>query len=454
MTTCTLLFVFASNRLCPLAFAQSNTSVPPSRPAVRFVYYRAKTFALGMDAPTYKNIYSVTSEGVAERQLTEDNHSFNPVLSPDGTKVAYLHIKADTCEGCLIPAEYEIYVMNADGTDAHFVASINRPMTISWSPDANALAYGGFPVVSDAQGRVLPEWSTQSNTGGSLALDWPIYHLQLDSASRPRLLTEKATGALDAFKWSSDGKWITYSCRSPQEASQRGFDLCLSGTGQKAELRILPESAVVPEDYSWSPDGTQLAYSVSNKNAYTLSVVGTDGSAPCLLTASKEFSGTPRWSPDGRQIAFAEREGSNSLIYAMNADGSSKTRLTKLKLRASNPMWSPDGKRIVFTALVHGNPQVHLMNADGSQVRTLTRDRKLGCRNIAWLGESNLLLLRCGQPTEFLNAAFIVTVNEYFYLLAADDLVGRPRRLIEGAAIGISFAPNRLVQDPGSNSSR
>lgn len=446
LITCGVLLAFAPKRLCHVAFAQSQTSVSSNRPVIRFVYYRAKTFALAMDAPTYKNIYSVTSEGVAERQLTEDNHSFYPVLSPDGSKLAYLHIKADTCESCLIQAEYEIYVMNVDGTDAHFVASIDRPMTISWSPDGKWLAYGGFLVVSDAQGRLVPELSTRSDRGGSFTLDSQLYLLQLDSAASPRLLTEKATGTLNPFKWSSDGNWIAYSCHGPQGGSQRDFHLCLSATGQRSELRILPESAVFPAGYSWSPDGTQLAYYSSNKNAYTLFLVRTDGSAPRALTVVKGFPGALQWSPDGRQVAFVDREGSNGLVYVMSADGSGKTRLTEPKLNASNPMWSRDGKRIVFTAVSHDIPQVHLMNADGSQVMVLTHDRKLGCRNVAWLGESNLLLLRCGQPAEFLNAA-LLTVNEYFYLLADDDPAGRPRRLIEGDAIGITFAPNKLAHE-------
>jgi Tol biopolymer transport system component len=445
-----LLLAFASTSFRPPALAQSNTLAGPSSSAVRFVYYRTRTLALAMDAPEYKNIYSMTSEGGAEIQLTEDNHSFNPVLSSDGSKIAYLHIKADTCEGCLMPAEYEIYVMNVDGTDAHIVASLDKPMAIAWSPDSRALAYGGFPIVSNTLSRAQPSLWLQSDVGDSRALDSPLYLLQLDGASQPRLLAEKTTGAL---KWSPDGKWIAYACLSSQESAQRGFHLCLSGMGQKTELRILPESGVLPDNYSWSPDGTQLAYSAFDGTRCSLSIVEMDGSAPIPSIASTGCFVTPQWSPNGRQIVFTGIEGNNSLVYAMNADGSGRTRLIGPKLRVSNPMWSPDGKRIVFTAIVSGNPQVHLMNADGSQLRILTHDRNLDCSNVAWFGEINLLLIHCKGPAESRNAGVSGAANGHFLLLAPDDPAGRPRQLIDGGAIGISFAPVKPVQNRQSNSS-
>jgi len=386
-----------------------------------------------MDAPVYKDIYSGTTEGMGEKQLTHDNHSFNPVLSPDGAQIAYVHIRPDTCEGCFKPAEYELFLMNVDGTDPHSIAELDGPVTVGWSPDSKALAYGRFPFARDLEPPVLPESSAQIEMDAPFVFDSPLYVLRLDNSSPPRLLSERASGA---FKWSPDGRWLAYGCRTQQDVSQRRFHFCLSETSRNADPRILPEGAL-PEHYSWSPDSNQLAYFVLNKNIYTLSLFRIGASTSLALTDKKGASNTPQWSPDGKQIIFSVRENRNSVVYAINADGLEKKPLTDPKLNASRPMWSSDGKQIVFTAVVHDRPQVHLMNVDGSNVRVLTRDKKLGCRNVAWLGASNLLLLRCGQPAKFSYAAI---ANQDLYVLADDDTVGRPRRLTEPGAKGISFA--------------
>jgi hypothetical protein len=148
----TLLFLLASNALCLLAVAQFKpTGTLSSSPTFSFVCYRGRSLPLAMDAPVYKNIYSGTTEGVGEKQLTHDNHSFNPVLSPDGARIAYVHIRPDTCEGCFKPAEYELFLMNADGTDPHSIAELDGPVTIGWSPDSKALAYGKFPFARDLE---------------------------------------------------------------------------------------------------------------------------------------------------------------------------------------------------------------------------------------------------------------------------------------------------------------
>jgi hypothetical protein len=129
-----LFFLFAMSASVPPGPAQSYSSNEAPHQVFRIVYNRETSIPFAMDAPISKNIYALNTDGSAEEKLTEDNHSSAPVLAPDGSQIAYVHIKAETCEGWLIPAEYELYVMNADGTDPHFVAASEEPLPyISWS---------------------------------------------------------------------------------------------------------------------------------------------------------------------------------------------------------------------------------------------------------------------------------------------------------------------------------
>src|SRR5262249_29262904 len=68
-----------------------------------------------------------------------------PVWSPDGSKIAYLHVKA--------AYPFSIAVMNADGSGRHDITTgLGRP---AWSPDGTKIAYddsGGQIAVVNADG--------------------------------------------------------------------------------------------------------------------------------------------------------------------------------------------------------------------------------------------------------------------------------------------------------------
>ena len=107
-----------------------------------------------------------------------------------------------------------------------------------------------------------------------------------------------------------------------------------------------PES----EDPAWSPDCTEIAYSVSGR----LWVAGRDGTdARQIAGGSGSWAYSPAWSPDGEQIAFS-RGGRDDdghwfkHIYLIDADGTGRTKLSKGDVRDDDPSWSPDGQRIVF----------------------------------------------------------------------------------------------------------
>lgn len=77
--------------------------------------------------------------------------------------------------------------------------------------------------------------------------------------------------------------------------------------------------------------------------------MNTDGSATTHLTEHEANDFRPTWSPDGTQIAFtSKREGSYDL-FVMNADGSNKNQLTDTEVHETNPAWSPDGGKLLFT---------------------------------------------------------------------------------------------------------
>jgi Tol biopolymer transport system component len=76
------------------------------------------------------DIYSVRADGSELTPLTTDSSPDNwPSWSPDGTRIAFFTSR-DGNEG--------IWVMNADGSDQHFLTEGGEP---SWSPDGDEIVY-------------------------------------------------------------------------------------------------------------------------------------------------------------------------------------------------------------------------------------------------------------------------------------------------------------------------
>lgn len=112
--------------------------------------------------------------------------------------------------------------------------------------------------------------------------------------------------------------------------------------------------------YAYSPDGTQIAYSVEVAGSVNIYIKSSssivNGTALTASTASFQDS-SPVFSPDGTKIAFARRAvASPNLIdiYVINTDGTGLIRLTNLMFptisttysSVQTPVWAPDASVI------------------------------------------------------------------------------------------------------------
>ncbi len=75
-----------------------------------------------------------------------------------------------------------------------------------------------------------------------------------------------------------------------------------------------------------------------------------------LLVPGTAFTFAPRFSPDGSQIVFSMAAGGNTDIYVVNANGGTPRRLTATPGADTSPSFSPDGNRIVVRKRPVGQP--------------------------------------------------------------------------------------------------
>src|SRR5262249_22623412 len=114
-------------------------------------------------------------------------------------------------------------------------------------------------------------------------------------------------------------------------------------------LTAVPGYEVQP---SFSPDGTQVAFTRSDKSESKyhiyVKLIGTNG-PPLQLTNGPDNDLSPAWSPDGRFIAFRRNLQDKTAILLIPSIGGPERKITEIRRYSLDGLmaWSPDGNSIV-----------------------------------------------------------------------------------------------------------
>jgi Tol biopolymer transport system component len=269
--------------------------------------------------------------------------------SPDGSRIAYIGYST----------QYELRVMNADGTGDHIVATdATGVISLSkqpWLPDSSRLTWGPF-----SDGDIY----TASAAGGD------VRRLTTDGRMK------------EPPVWSPSGTLLAYASTVPSPPG--AWELFSVRDDGSAPVQITT-GGFHNRQPVWSPNGSSIAFVRTAISGPAIYVVHPDGTE---LHRVVEFSGDlgePAWSPDGSRIAYSNQVNGRSApysapgveIFAVNADGSGERRLTELAPQFSYdsaPTWSPDGDQILFKRRFQLTAPLTTMNPDGTCESALRAD--------------------------------------------------------------------------------
>jgi Tol biopolymer transport system component len=227
---------------------------------------------------------------------------WDPAVSPDGSRIAYRGYDGPE-EG-----DYDLYVMNADGTDVTRLTQGALAANPSWSPDGSDIAFG-----------------TSGNGGipGQFVGRAFIEIISVDGSGL-HALTDPPQGAEDSSPtWSPDG-------------------------GMLAFVRLMEQ------------DGYQI---------YTIHA---DGTGTTQVTSTPGLKSHPEWSPDGHTIVFQETlSGAPSQISSVAVDGGTSTELTDAAGNSTNPVWIDEGTRIAYEYQEGATNEIRTMDPDGANDATV-----------------------------------------------------------------------------------
>ena len=254
---------------------------------------------------------------------------------------------------------YEVYVMNLDGSEqVNLTQHPREDLSAVWSPTGDKILF-----VSNRQGTRVRD----------------LYLMDPDGSNVRRVFKKKAKGRRGYPAWSTDGKQFVYSYT---DWDRFEFGLYL-GTFGEEDAELLPYGNS-PE---WSPDGSEIAYSISHQFGARLTFmdVRTRKLEQPLSDKALQWQRNPSWSAAGDRLAITgnrhplpvilDRDLHNAwwdkhTVFIVNRDGTGLQQLVEEDGPAARVFaLSPDGSEVLYTQEINGHYQIFTIDIN-SGVRT------------------------------------------------------------------------------------
>jgi len=359
----------------PLTNAAGRERDPAISPDGSFLVYSKTSGNQGL------NIYlHGIGRGTADRQLTERDLNFAPVVMPENDAVIFMRLQNTQCSVILLSL-----IDGAERVVGDCIGS-NFPDT-TVSSDGSWIAFGArSPEQAEHAIYILDPTNGQrsqlttpppgiwgdydpvfSEDGGTLYFArsvseamQDVYKIDVGSGVETRLTFDgrnimgvaRMNGAT-IFASNRDGRYGMWSLNDKTSSLDR--------------MAISQSGIINP---TVSRNGSRLTYEVVNRVVVLQSYTGDDATPRDLLQFNAEILHP---ATSGDRIAFSSNRSGFFEIWGADETGDGLRRLTDFRSGfTAHPRFSPSGDRIAFDARPNGSAQIYIMHRNGSNLAAVS----------------------------------------------------------------------------------
>jgi dipeptidyl aminopeptidase/acylaminoacyl peptidase len=326
---------------------------------------------VNLDANTRKShLWIVPVAGGESRRLTPENSNQTEDrlrFAPGGKRVLYTIVR----EG-----KSQIWTQNFDPQQGALVGPPHPVTNIStdadgglWSPDGKSILFGSA---------VYPECHDDA------------CNKQRDEAAEKSKVKAKTFTRLLYRHWNAygNGKRSHLFLVEADCDAEGGNTACAGRDLTPGDHDVPPFSLGGQDQYQFSPDGTEIAYTSNieeveatstNSDVFVLSLTDPNAKPRNLTAENKGSDGTPMYSPDGKWLAIRSqfRAGYESDRFRLRLIERATGKITNLTENwdrwVDSMGWAPDSKKLFITGGDKGESPIFIVRLSGGTPEEVVR---------------------------------------------------------------------------------
>jgi Tol biopolymer transport system component len=214
------------------------------------------------------DIYTMNADGTGIARLTNSaGSSRQPSWSKDGKQIVFTSTRAAANPAVYNANDYEIYVMNADGTGIKRITNNTfTDWSPVWSPDGKQIAFA----------------SNRDNYFGS-----DVFTMSVDGSLVTRLTNSQPSVHAGGPAWDPHGHAIVFS-------KEDGIYTVDPATF--TQTRLTTAGSWTDSNPSYSSDGSKIAFVTTRDGNFEICTMNADGGQPVRLTSNGFVDFDVRWS--------------------------------------------------------------------------------------------------------------------------------------------------------------
>lgn len=313
-----------------------------------------KKLIFSSDRTGDEEIFIMNENGSNQTNLTNNpgkKDSF-PVVSPDGTHIAYWKERA-------LGGGNQLFIMKIDGTGKTALSNSNSPLYPEphvFSPSGKMLAYADSSL------------SQSTNF-------YPKLHVVDADGTNDHPLTNDHSDEVRPIFTCDNQKIVFVSMR---DGNSEIYSAGVDGSG-KTNLTNNPAMDSLSE---LSPDCSKILFVSERTGNPDIFIANIDGSGVLQLTNNPGDDYSPFFSHDGNKIGYISRPSPNNGSYdlwVMNSDGTNKHKLSSTASNGATCcpkyQFSMDDKKILYSSILPGtNFEIFIVNTNGTNLKNLSNN--------------------------------------------------------------------------------